>query len=112
MDDFVELVRIDKEFGPLELGHQMPKSIDQIKPIEFGQKQYSKGWELLATVLNYGPNKMENFRQLVAQAEIESSSDYEMERKKVLLSFLKNKQKKPGQKGGSNFFHELMQNLQ
>jgi hypothetical protein len=55
---------------------------------------------------------MENFRQLVAQAEIESSSDYEMERKKVLLSFLKNKQKKPGQKGGSNFFHELMQNLQ
>ena len=97
MDQLTDLREVEKEFGSLPLGHSSPvRELDdeEGKFSQFALKPVNKHWFQLAKVFNYGPSKMANFIEMVHRAVIESTSDFEVERRRSLEEFYKKKKMK------------------
>ena len=69
MDQFTDLIGIEKEFGQIHMGYDKPPALPKF--VQFSENQPNPHWMKLAEVLGYGPNKMEAFRKLIDQAQIE-----------------------------------------
>lgn len=109
MDQFTDLIGIEKEFGQIPMGFEKPPALPKF--VQFGENAPNPHWMKLAEVLGYGPNKMEAFRKLIDQAQIEMQTDYEQERKKILDAYLKKRSVTYDRYEKEKHFADLVKNL-
>lgn len=93
MDQCYDMIDIERQFGKVQLGHE------ESQPVTFKRQPVSDKapdpmWMKLSEFLTYNPSKMEKFKQLIDQAQIDKNLDYEKQRKKVLEDFLMRKRSK------------------
>jgi hypothetical protein len=83
-DQFTELIRIEKEYGPVNLENFNNKNMDQI-PIE---RKKASGWSSLSMFLKFNKRQWNTFLTKLSKAKDESLTDHEQERARLLALFL------------------------
>lgn len=87
MDEYKDLIAIEKDFGEIELGYAKPPAPPQAINLDDDNK--NSHWKVLAGVLDYGPAKMKTFKALIDQSVIEMKTEHEQEKKRLLDAYLK-----------------------
>ena len=100
---FKSMIDLEIEYGKVKLGHEnINQEVQKILEMQRqGQRQPNPLWMKLAEVIKYGPKKMENFKQLIDQAQIDIHQEYEKQRKKALENYIKMRKTK-GKKLSTN----------
>ena len=81
MDNFKEMIAIEKEFG----------SCIEIKPPDSKQQQTDGLWMVLYKGLNTSQTKFNQFKMCIEEAKLREQTNEEQARKLMLENFLKNR---------------------